>query len=144
MTSVPVILDCKVADIGDTNKLYAQAYFDEFGADAITVHPYLGSQAMTPFLEHADKGIYVPCRTSNPGADWWLVRRVQTNFDGSNRPYQRSPSSFLASAHRAETWKRASRRLRIATGKDFSSTPREASSSLRAARTLPRGLERKP
>lgn len=65
---VPVILDCKVADIGDTNVAYAHAYFDYLDADAITVHPYLGSQAMQPFLERSDKGIYVLCRTSNPGA----------------------------------------------------------------------------
>lgn len=65
---IPVILDCKVADIGATNEAYAKAFFDVLGADAITVHPYLGSEAMKPFLERTDKGIYVLCRTSNPGA----------------------------------------------------------------------------
>lgn len=66
--TVPVILDFKGGDIGDTNIMAAIGAFDQFGADAITVHPYLGSEAMSPFLERADKGIYVLCRTSNPGA----------------------------------------------------------------------------
>jgi orotidine-5'-phosphate decarboxylase len=65
---VPVILDCKRADIGNTNRGYATAAFDLFGADAITVHPYLGAEALAPFLERGDKGVIVLCRTSNKGA----------------------------------------------------------------------------
>ena len=65
---VPVILDVKRADIGNTNQGYAKFAFDICGADAITVHPYLGMEAMEPFLERADKGVIVLCRTSNPGA----------------------------------------------------------------------------
>lgn len=65
---VPVILDAKRADIGSTNEAYARFAFDIVGADAVTVHPYLGSEAMKPFLERTDKGIFVLCRTSNPGA----------------------------------------------------------------------------
>lgn len=64
----PVILDAKRADIGSTNEQYARAAFDVVGADALTVHPYLGPEAMAPFLERADRGIIVLCRTSNPGA----------------------------------------------------------------------------
>ncbi len=64
---VPVILDAKRADIGNTNKGYVQM-LDILGADAITVHPYLGREALQPFLDRADKGIIVLCRTSNPGA----------------------------------------------------------------------------
>jgi len=63
-----VILDAKRADIADTNAAYASAIFDELGADAVTVHPYLGSEAMQPFLTRADKAVIVLCRTSNPGA----------------------------------------------------------------------------
>jgi orotidine-5'-phosphate decarboxylase len=66
---VPVILDAKRADIGNTNGGYVQFAFDFVSADAITVHPYLGSEALQPFLERQDKGIIVLCRTSNPGAD---------------------------------------------------------------------------
>lgn len=65
---VPVILDAKRADIGNTNGGYVQAAFDFLGADAITVHPYLGVEAMKPFLDLEDKGIIVLCRTSNKGA----------------------------------------------------------------------------
>ncbi len=65
---IPVILDAKRADIGSTNIGYVQAAFDVIGADAITVHPYLGRKALAPFLERTDKGIIVLVKTSNPGA----------------------------------------------------------------------------
>ena len=65
---IPVILDAKRADIGSTNNGYVQAAFDQLGVDAITVHPYLGREAMKPFLDRKDKGIIVLARTSNPGA----------------------------------------------------------------------------
>jgi orotidine-5'-phosphate decarboxylase len=63
-----LILDAKRGDIDSTNEAYAQAVFDYFRADAVTVQPYLGSLAMSPFLERPEKGIIVLCRTSNPGA----------------------------------------------------------------------------
>lgn len=66
--NVPVILDAKRADIGNTNDGYVRFAFDECRADAITVHPYLGREAMKPFLERKDKGVIVLARTSNPGA----------------------------------------------------------------------------
>ena len=65
---VPVILDAKRADIGNTNAGYMQMAFKYLEADAITVHPYLGAEALEPFLSQMDKGIIVLCRTSNPGA----------------------------------------------------------------------------
>lgn len=65
---VPVILDAKRADIGNTNQGYVQAAFEYFQADAITVNPYFGAEALKPFLDHKDKGIIILCRTSNPGA----------------------------------------------------------------------------
>jgi orotidine-5'-phosphate decarboxylase len=66
--SVPVILDCKRGDIGSTNLGYVAAAFDDLRADSITVHPYLGKEALAPFLDRADKGIFVLCRTSNAGS----------------------------------------------------------------------------
>jgi orotidine-5'-phosphate decarboxylase len=63
-----VILDAKRADIGSTNAGYVTAAFDQLGADAVTVHPYLGGAALAPFLERADKLVFVLARTSNPGA----------------------------------------------------------------------------
>jgi orotidine-5'-phosphate decarboxylase len=66
--SIPVILDAKRADIGSTNAGYVAAVFDEFGADAVTVNPYFGKEALKPFLDRQDKGIIVLVRTSNLGA----------------------------------------------------------------------------
>lgn len=63
-----IILDAKRADIGSTNQGYIKYAFDWLGADAITLHPYLGYEAMKPFLDRADKGSIILCRTSNPGA----------------------------------------------------------------------------
>lgn len=74
-----VILDGKRADIGNTNNGYAQAAFDVLGVDAITVHPYLGREAMKPFLDRTDKGIIVLVRTSNPGAGELQDLRVGEN-----------------------------------------------------------------
>ncbi len=65
---IPVILDAKRADIGNTNKGYAKSAFNIYRADAITVNPYFGEEALGPFLECKNKGIIVLCRTSNPGA----------------------------------------------------------------------------
>lgn len=63
-----IILDAKRADIGSTNAGYVTAAFDQLGADAVTVHPYLGGEALAPFLERTEKLIFVLARTSNPGA----------------------------------------------------------------------------
>lgn len=63
-----VILDAKRGDVGSTNEGYAEAAFERLGADAITVHPYLGREALGPFLERREKLIFVLARTSNPGA----------------------------------------------------------------------------
>ena len=65
---VPVIGDAKRADIGNTAKAYARALFDVFGFDAATVNPYMGFDAVEPFLAHKDKAIFILCRTSNAGA----------------------------------------------------------------------------
>ncbi len=62
------ICDAKRADIGSTNEGYVAAIFDWLGFDAVTLNPYLGREALTPFLERADRGCIILCRTSNPGA----------------------------------------------------------------------------
>ncbi len=62
------ICDAKRADIGNTNRGYVHFCFDWLGCDAITLHPYLGREALAPFLEREDKVSIVLCRTSNPGA----------------------------------------------------------------------------
>ena len=64
---LPVIADAKRGDIASTAEAYAQALFDVYGFDAATVNPYLGTDSLAPFLQRADKGVFVLCRTSNPG-----------------------------------------------------------------------------
>lgn len=65
---VPVILDSKRGDIGSTAQHYASEAFDRYRADAVTANPYLGRDSVQPFLDRADRGVVVLCRTSNPGA----------------------------------------------------------------------------
>ena len=65
---VPVILDSKRGDIGSTAEHYATEAFDRYAADAVTVNPYLGRDSAQPFLDRADRGVIVLCRTSNPGS----------------------------------------------------------------------------
>jgi orotidine-5'-phosphate decarboxylase len=66
--AVPVLLDAKRGDMANTSRLYARAVFDACAADAVTVQPYQGEEALMPFLERAERGVFVLCRTSNPGA----------------------------------------------------------------------------
>jgi orotidine-5'-phosphate decarboxylase len=66
--NVPVIGDAKRGDVGHTMQAYARALFDQLGFDAVTASPYLGLEALGPLLERADRGVFVLCRTSNPGA----------------------------------------------------------------------------
>ncbi len=73
---VPVILDAKRADIDNTNNGYVEMAFNHLEVDAITVHPYLGGEALKPFLNREDKGIFVLCRTSNKGANEFQDLRV--------------------------------------------------------------------
>jgi orotidine-5'-phosphate decarboxylase len=67
---IPVVLDAKRGDIGSTADLYAAEAFERYAADAVTVNPYLGFDSVDPFLEYADKGVILLCRTSNPSAIW--------------------------------------------------------------------------
>ena len=65
---IPVILDSKRGDVGNTAERYAIEAFERYHADAVTVSPYLGGDSMEPFLKYEDKGVIILCRTSNPGA----------------------------------------------------------------------------
>ncbi len=81
---VPVILDAKRGDIGSSASNYACAAFERMNADAITVNPYMGWDAVEPFVRYADRGVFVLCLTSNAGA-----QDFQT-LDGNGRPlYER-------------------------------------------------------
>ena len=66
---VTLILDAKRGDIGSTAEQYAVEAFDRYRAHAVTVNPYLGTDSVEPFLRYADRGVFVLCRTSNPGGD---------------------------------------------------------------------------
>jgi uridine monophosphate synthetase len=66
---IPVILDAKRGDIAETSAAYARGAFDTLGAGAVTINPYLGGDALAPFLERPGHGAFVLCKTSNPGAD---------------------------------------------------------------------------
>ncbi len=65
--AVPLILDAKRGDIGATARQYAREAFDRYGADAVTVNPYMGADSIEPYMEWRDRGVIVLCRTSNPG-----------------------------------------------------------------------------
>jgi len=80
---IPVILDSKRGDVGNTAERYAIEAFERYGADAVTVNPYLGGDSLEPFLKYEDRGVLVLCRTSNPGA-----RDVQDLEVGGRKLYQ--------------------------------------------------------
>jgi orotidine-5'-phosphate decarboxylase len=64
---IPLILDAKRGDIGATARQYAREAYDRYGADAVTVNPYMGFDSVEPYMEWAERGVIVLCRTSNPG-----------------------------------------------------------------------------
>lgn len=67
-SEIPIILDVKRGDIGETQRYYAKACFDVIGADAVTLNPFMGRDTLEPFLEYSEKGLYLLAVTSNPGA----------------------------------------------------------------------------
>lgn len=81
---IPTIGDAKRGDIGNTARAYARAAFDVLGFDAVTVNPYLGSDSLAPFIEREDRGVFVLCRTSNPGAA--DLQDLAIGGDGGGRP----------------------------------------------------------
>lgn len=74
---IPVILDAKRGDIGNTNQAYIKLIFDYLKVDAVTLHPYLGKESLLPFLSLKDKFFFILCRTSNPGAGEFQDLRVK-------------------------------------------------------------------
>ena len=93
--SVPVILDAKRGDIGSTAQHYAGEAFDRYGADAVTANPYLGRDSVQPFLDRADRGVVILCRTSNPGAADLQDLPVR-GADGSERPLYQHVAETIA------------------------------------------------
>ncbi|MCK4511010.1 orotidine-5'-phosphate decarboxylase [bacterium] len=66
--NIPVIMDGKRGDVGNTAARYAEAMFDELKADWVTLNPYMGYDSLRPFIERKDKGVFILCLTSNPGS----------------------------------------------------------------------------
>jgi orotidine-5'-phosphate decarboxylase len=90
---VPVLLDAKRGDIGSTSQAYARAAFDIYGADGITLQPYLGAEALRPFLDRAERGLFILCRTSNSGAGEFQDLRLSPQPSPSLSPAGRQKHS---------------------------------------------------
>lgn len=77
--SIPIILDAKRGDIGNTSRLYAQACFDDLNVDAVTVNGYMGTDSVSPFLEYKEKAVFVLVKTSNPSSSELQDLTLQNN-----------------------------------------------------------------
>lgn len=75
---VPIILDAKRGDIGSTAEQYAKEAFDRYGADAVTLSPFMGFDSVQPYLKYEGKGAFLLCRTSNPGGDDLQTQRLSS------------------------------------------------------------------
>jgi len=84
---VPVILDAKRGDIGSTAEQYAIEAFERYGADAVTLSPFMGFDSVQPYLKYEGKGAFLLCRTSNPGGDDLQNQRLAT-VDGQPLLYE--------------------------------------------------------
>lgn len=98
---VPVLLDAKRGDIGSTAAAYAQACLEELGADAVTLSPYLGKDSIEPFAAYEDKGLFVLCHTSNPGAGEFQTLEIS---DWNQLDREVNWPLYLHVAHRAVRW----------------------------------------
>ncbi len=79
-SEVPVILDAKRSDIGETQKYYAKSYFENWGVDAVTINPFLGYDSLEPFLDWEGKGVYILAVTSNPGSADFQRQKVGEKY----------------------------------------------------------------
>ena len=84
---VPVILDAKRGDIGSTAEQYAIEAFERYGADAVTLSPFMGFDSVAPYLKYHGKGVFLLCRTSNPGGDDFQPQRL-LDLPGQPRLYE--------------------------------------------------------
>src|SRR6266446_1274431 len=94
---IPIIIDAKRGDLGNTARNYAATVFDVYGCDAVTVNPYLGYDSVAPFLAYHEKGVILLCRTSNPSARDFQDLLVQ-NEKGEVRPL------YEVVAQRVQSW----------------------------------------
>ncbi len=84
---VPIILDAKRGDIGSTAEQYAKEAFERYGADAVTLSPFMGFDSIQPYLKYHGKGAFLLCRTSNPGGDDLQNQRL-SSIEGAPLLYE--------------------------------------------------------
>jgi len=107
---IPVILDAKRGDIASTAEAYAKSAFEQLGTHAITLNPYLGKDSIEPFLGYKEKGVFLLCKTSNPGAgdlqDMTVNREPLTKDAQASSTVHRPPSVplYIHVAELAQTW----------------------------------------
>lgn len=120
---VPVVLDGKRGDVYDTNAQYAAEAFDYFGADALTVNPYVGGDALQPFFDRADKDIFVLCKTSNPGADEFQDLWVNVNEDAYEEitgiQLKTRMPLYQYVAHRTKIWDKKNNNCALVVGATY-------------------------
>ncbi len=95
---IPVVLDAKRGDISSTAEAYARAAFETLGAHCITLSPYLGKDSIDPFLQHSEKGVFLLCKTSNPGSGDLQDLHVTTDNGQSSTVYLYEHVASLAQA----------------------------------------------
>ena len=98
---VPVILDAKRGDIGNTAEQYAIEAFERYGADAVTLSPFMGFDSVQPYLKHHGKGAFLLCRTSNPGGDDFQNQRL-ASVDGQPRLFEHIARLVVGATYPAE------------------------------------------
>jgi orotidine-5'-phosphate decarboxylase len=95
-SEVPLLVDAKRGDTPQSMRAYARAIFNDLDADAVTVNPYLGGDSLAPFFEYPDRGVFVLCKTSNPGAG--EIQDLRVTGPSGSEPL------FLHVARSALTW----------------------------------------
>jgi orotidine-5'-phosphate decarboxylase len=93
---IPALLDAKVGDLANTSFAYAAGYFDAWDFDAVTVNPYMGEDSLAPYLSRGDRGIFVLCKTSNPGSG--DLQDIQVTAGSGSQPL------YLTVADRVAEW----------------------------------------
>jgi uridine monophosphate synthetase len=107
---IPVILDAKRGDIASTAEAYAKSAFENLGVDCITLNPYLGKDSIEPFIQNPEKGVFLLCKTSNPGAgdlQDLTIDGGQWTMDNSSRSMVDGPWSmplYEYVAYLAQSW----------------------------------------
>ena len=94
---IPLLLDAKVGDMDNTMVAYALGYFKAFGFDAVTANPFLGRDSLEPLLAYADRGVFILCKTSNPGSG--LIQDVQAGGEALSVRIARLAAQWNAEGH---------------------------------------------